>query len=85
MSTRLRFSYSDIHQTIADGVQKIIAVTFSSMLFWQSVVVLFQLGSSELILKNQSPFHLLDIIQTNHHLMSHIKFNGLRASKYDHW
>ena len=28
MSTRLRFSYSDLHQTIADGVQKIIASDF---------------------------------------------------------
>ena len=28
MSARLRFSYSDLHQTIADGVQKIIASDF---------------------------------------------------------
>ena len=28
MSSRLRFSYSDLHQTIADGVQKIIASDF---------------------------------------------------------
>ena len=28
MSTRLRFSYADLHQTIADGVEKIIASDF---------------------------------------------------------
>jgi hypoxanthine phosphoribosyltransferase len=28
MSTRLRFSYADLHQTIADGVKKIIASDF---------------------------------------------------------